>query len=330
MHEFVRVCVPIGPCRRGARRRWRPPPPIAQTDFPRRAVKFVVPVPPGNMLDSMPRIIGEKLSPRWSQPVIVENRPGAASNLGAEAVFKSEPDGYTLLVTPPGPLVGQPARLSEARLRPDGVRAGFDADPVSVHPGGQRKGAGHDAWRTSSPAPRRTRARSPSARPGVSSTPHLQMERFAAAAGIKFVHVPYPGLAPAMRDLLAGHIDAIFDTPGQRAAACRQRRREGAGGDRRERIPELPNVPAIAETLPGIVHTDWFAVVAPPKTPPEIATRLSQAIAETMKQPDVAKRIADFSVTAVGGTPAETGALMKREAEHYRGLIASAGIKIEK
>src|SRR5262249_36604966 len=76
---------------------------LAQTDFPRRAVKFVVPVPPGNTLDSTPRIIGDKLSVRWGQPVVIENRPGAASNLGAEAVFKSEPDGYTLLVTPPGP-----------------------------------------------------------------------------------------------------------------------------------------------------------------------------------------------------------------------------------
>ena len=156
------------------------------------------------------------------------------------------------------------------------------------------------------------------------------MERFAAAAGIKFVHVPYPGLAPAMRDLLAGHIDAIFDTPGNTLPHVANGGVRALAVTGATRLSELPDAPPIADTLPGIVHTDWFAVVAPPKTPPEIATRLSQAIAEAMKQPDVAKRIAEFRVTAVGGTPAETGALIKREAEQYRALIAATGIKVEK
>ncbi len=110
-----------------------------------------------------------------------------------------------------------------------------------------------------------------------------------------------------MRDLLAGHIDAIFDTPGNALPHIASGSVKALAVTGEKPIPELPGVPAIAETLPGIVHTDWFAVVAPPKTPPEIATRLSQAIAETMKLPDVAKRIAEFNVTAVGDTPAETG-----------------------
>jgi tripartite-type tricarboxylate transporter receptor subunit TctC len=304
-------------------------PTFAQTDFPRRAVKFVVPVPPGNMLDSMPRIIGERLSARWNQPVIVENRPGAASNLGTEAVFKSEPDGYTLLVSPPGPLsVSQfvypklgfdpaafvavstliqfPFILVVNAKAPVSTFGEFIAR-AKANPGQVSFGS-----------------------PGVSSTPHLQMERLAAAAGVRFVHVPYPGLAPAMRDLLAGHIDAIFDTPGNVLPHA------GSGGVKMlavigpTRIADLPDAPAIAEALPGIVHTDWFAVVAPPKTPPDIATRLSQAIAEAMKQPDVAKRIAEFKVTVVGSSPAETAALIKREAEQYRALIAAAGIKVDK
>ena len=302
---------------------------LAQADFPRRAVKFIVPVPPGNTLDSTPRIIGEKLSTRWNQPVVVENRPGAASNLGAEAVFKSEPDGYTLLVTPPGPLaVSQhvypklgfdpaafvpvstliqfPFILIVNAKAPDSTLAEFIAR-AKANPGKVTFGS-----------------------PGVSSTPHLQMERFAAAAGIKFVHVPYPGLAPAMRDLLAGHIDAIFDTPGNVMPHITSGGVKALAVTGPQRIPELPKVPAIAESLPGITHTDWFAVVAPPKTPPAIATRLSQEIAETMKLPDVAKRFSEFMVTVVGGSPAETAALIKRESELYRGLIASAGIKIEK
>jgi tripartite-type tricarboxylate transporter receptor subunit TctC len=301
---------------------------VAQTEYPRRAVKFVVPVPPGNMLDSMPRIIGEKLSQRWSQPVIVENRPGAASNLGAEAVFKSEPDGYTLLVTPPGPLV-----VSQ-HVYP---KLGFDPaafTPVStlisfpfiliVNPKVPAKTFAEFLARAKANPGKVTFGS-----PGVSSTPHLAMERFAAAAGIKFVHVPYPGLAPAMRDLLAGHIDAIFDTPGNTLPHVANGGVRALAVTGEGRLAELPDAPPIADTFAGNVHTDWFAVVAPPKTPAEIATRLSQAIAEAMKQPDVVKRIADFRVTAVGSTPAETVALMQREAEQYRKLIAATGIKIE-
>jgi tripartite-type tricarboxylate transporter receptor subunit TctC len=301
---------------------------IAQSDFPRRAVKFVVPVPPGNMLDSMPRIIGDKLAMRWNQPVIVENRPGAASNLGAEAVWKSEPDGYTLLVTPPGPLV-----VSQ-HVYP---KLGFDPAtfvPVSTLIRFPFILVGNPKLPVSNLAELIARAKANPGKvtfgsPGVSSTPHLAMERFAAAAGIRFVHVPYPGLAPAMRDLLAGHIDAIFDTPGNTLPHAASGGVKALAVTGEQRIPELPDAPPIAATLPGIVHTDWFAVVAPPKTPPEIAARLSQAIAEAMKLPDVAKRIAEFNVTAIGNSPAETGALMKREAEQYRTLIAAAGIKVQ-
>jgi tripartite-type tricarboxylate transporter receptor subunit TctC len=289
----------------------------AQTDFPRRTVKFVVPVPPGNML-----------SVRWSQPVIVENRAGAASNLGAEMVWKSDPDGYTLLVSPPGPLV-----VSQ-HVYP---KLGFDPAtfvPVStlvrfpfiliVNPKVPVANFSELIARAKANPGKITFGS-----PGVSSTPHLAMERFAAAAGIRFVHVPYPGLAPAMRDLLAGHIDAIFDTPGNALPHIASGSVKALAVTGEQPIPELPGAPPIAATLPGIMHTDWFAVVAPPKTPPEIAARLSQAIAETMKVPDVAKRIAEFNVTAVGNTPAETGALMKREAEQYRQLIATTGIKVD-
>jgi tripartite-type tricarboxylate transporter receptor subunit TctC len=243
-------------------------------------------------------------------------------------VFKSEPDGHTLLVSPPGPLVVSqhvypklgfdptafvpvstlirfPFILVVNAKAPDKSFADFIAR-AKANPGKVTFGS-----------------------PGVSSTPHLQMERMAAAAGIKFVHVPYPGLAPAMRDLIAGHIDAIFDTPGNVLPHVASGGIRALAVTSAKRIPELPKVPAIAETLPGIVHTDWFAVVAPPKTPPQIAARLSQQIAETMKLPDVAKRVADFTVTAVGGSPAETAALIKRESEEYRALIAKTGIKVE-
>jgi tripartite-type tricarboxylate transporter receptor subunit TctC len=301
---------------------------VAQADFPRRAVKFVVPVPPGNMLDSMPRIIGEKLSVRWNQPVIVENRPGAASNVGTEAVAKSEPDGYTLLVSPPGPLsVAQ-------HVYP---KLGFDPTafvPVTTLVQFPFILVVNAKSPVTSFADLIARAKANPGKitfgsPGVSSTPHLAMERFAAAAGITFVHVPYPGLAPAMRDLLAGHIDAIFDTPGNTLPHIANGGVRALAVTAEQRIAEVPDAPAMAETLPGIAHTDWFAVVAPPKTAPDIAARLARNIAEAMKLPDVAKRIAEFNVTPVGNSPADTAALIKRESEQYRALIASTGIKVQ-
>jgi len=300
----------------------------AQANYPNRPIKMIVPVPPGTLLDALPRMIGEKLQAKWGQPVIVENRPGAASNLGTEAVYKSEPDGHTLLVTPPGPLA-----VSQHVY----ARLGFDPMqfvPVTVL-------VKFPFFTIVNPKVPATNLRelvahakaNPDkvtfASPGVSSTPHLTMEKLARAAGIKLVHVPYQGLAPALNDLLGGHVDAMFDTPANSQSHI------GAGrvkllavtGDKR--LPELSNVATISESYPGVSHEDWFAVVAPPKTPPEIAAKLSEAIVETLKMPDIAKRITDNNFMAIGASPAETAALIRSESEKFRQVIVAAGIKVE-
>jgi tripartite-type tricarboxylate transporter receptor subunit TctC len=299
---------------------------LAQADYPNRTIKFVVPVPPGNMLDSMPRILGDKLSPRWGQPVIVENRPGAASNLGAEAVFKSPPDGYTLLVTPPGPLAVSQHVYS---------KLGFDPPqfvPVTVLVRFPFLLIANPKVPDSSLQDLITRAKANQVTfgtPGVSSTPHLTMEKFSRAAGIRFVHVPYPGMAPALNDMLGGHIETMFDTPGNVSGHVREGKVKLLAVTSEGRFPAFPNTPTLAELLPGVDHEDWFAVVAPPKTPPEIVAKLSQAIAETLKMPDVAKRITDVNLRIVGASPAETAALMKSESEKFRQVITAAGIKVE-
>jgi tripartite-type tricarboxylate transporter receptor subunit TctC len=186
---------------------------FAQADYPSHAIKFIVPVPPGNMLDAMPRIIGDKLSPRWNLPVIVENRPGAASNLGAEMVFKSPPDGYTLLVSPPGPLA-----ISQHVY----TKLSFDPSqfvPVSELVRFPFLLIANNDFPVSSLGELITRAKANPdkvtfATPGVSSTPHLTMEKLSRAGNMRFVHVPYQGLSPALNDLLGGHVDVMFDTPG--------------------------------------------------------------------------------------------------------------------
>jgi tripartite-type tricarboxylate transporter receptor subunit TctC len=301
---------------------------LAQADYPSHTIKFVVPVPPGNMLDTMPRILGDKLTPRWGHPVIVENRPGAASNLGAEFVFKSSPDGYTLLVTPPGPLAVSQHVYSKLGFDP------MQFTPVSVLIKFPFLLIANPNVPVSNLQELIARAKANPDKvsfgsPGVSSTPHLMMEKLARAAGVRFVHVPYPGLAPALNDLLGGHIDVMFDTPGNISSHVRDGRVKLLAVTSDKRFGDFTTTPALAEVYPDVVHEDWFAVVAPPKTPPEIASKLSQAIAETLKLPDVAKRLGDVNVTAVGASPAETADLIRRESEKFRQVITAASIKVE-
>jgi tripartite-type tricarboxylate transporter receptor subunit TctC len=300
----------------------------AQADYPNHAIKFVVPVPPGNMLDAMPRIIGDKLSPRWNQPVIVENRPGAASNLGTEMVFKSPPDGYTLLVSPPGPLAisqhvytklafdpAQFVPVSELVRFPFLLIANNDFPVSNLQELIARAKANPDKVTF--------------ATPGVSSTPHLTMEKLSRAAGVRLVHVPYQGLSPALNDLLGGHVNVMFDTPGNVMGHVREGKVKLIAVTGAKRLADYPAIPALADTNSGVVHEDWFAVVAPPRTPPQVADKLSQAIAETLTLPDVAKRVSEAGFTSVGSTPAQTAAMIKAESEKFRPIIAEAGIKIE-
>jgi tripartite-type tricarboxylate transporter receptor subunit TctC len=301
---------------------------LAQADYPSRSIKFVVPVPPGNMLDAMPRIIGDKLSPRWNQPVIVENRPGAASNLGAEMVFKSPPDGYTLLVSPPGPLA-----ISQHVY----TKLAFDPSqfvPVSELVRFPFLLIANNNFPVSSLGELITRAKANPdkvtfATPGVSSTPHLTMEKLARAAGVRFVHVPYQGLSPALNDMLGGHVDVMFDTPGNILGHVREGKVKLIAVTGAKRLADYPAIPALGDVYSGVVHEDWFAVVAPPRTPVQIADKLSQAIAETLKLTDVAKRISEAGFTSVGSSPAQTAAMIKAESDKFRPIIAEAGIKID-
>jgi tripartite-type tricarboxylate transporter receptor subunit TctC len=299
---------------------------VAQTDFPRRTVKIVVPIPPGAALDTLPRLLAEKLATRWGQPVIIENRPGAAQNLGAEAVAKAEPEGYTLLAAPPNPLV-----ISQTFY----PKLGFDPAafvPISIF-------ATQPFLLVVNPkVPAATLAEliayakaNPGklnfASPGTGTAPHLTGEMLKLAASIQIVHVPYTGLAPAMTDLIAGHVDMMVDNLGNSLPLVREGKLKALGTASETRIPELPDVPAIAETFPGFYSASWFGMVAPPKTPPGIAAKISQAIAETLRLPDVAKRFSDLSIKPVGTTPEETAAFLKRETERWRSVVVSSGIK---
>jgi tripartite-type tricarboxylate transporter receptor subunit TctC len=303
-------------------------PALAQDSYPNRPIKIVVPLTPGGAADIVPRIVADKLTANWGQPVMIENRPGAGHNIGAEAVAKAEPDGYTLLATPPGPLVTNQLLYAKLPFDP----AAFV--PVTILTRGQIVLIVSPKLSVSTLGELVTFAKANPgkltyASPGIGTSPHLTGEMLKAAAGIQTTHVPYRGLGPAVTDLLAGHVDMMFDNLGNSLPHVKAGKLRALGVAGENRIPELPDVPAINETYPGFVSTSWFAVVAPPKTPPEIAAKLSKAIGEILKLPELAEKLRDMSAIPVGSSPSETASFIKQDAERWRNVFHSAGIKAE-
>ena len=301
---------------------------IAQSDYPNRTIKIVVPIPPGPLLDAVPRMIADKLSPRWGQPVIVENRPGGGQNLATEAVAKAAPDGYTLLVAPPAPLtvnqyVFPKLSFDPAQLTPVSTLIKFQLVvvvnpklPVSTL-------AELIAYAKANPG------KLTYGSPGLASTPQLATEIFLRRAGISMVHAPYQGLGPAIKDLIGGHIDLVFDAVGNSLPHIAEGTLKPLAVTGEQRAPALPQVPTLAETIPGLIHTEWFAMVAPPGTPAPIADKLSQAVAEILKMPDVAGRLAKFQAMPVGSSASETADLLERERARWKDVVTVAGIRID-
>ena len=297
-------------------------------DYPVKPVKFIVSNPPGGGTDTWARIVAEKLGAKWGQPVVVENRAGAAGNLGAEAVFRAEPDGYTLLFTAPPPLVVNKSLYARLAYDPDAfvpvslvvtapnvllAHPGVDASDVrqliafaKSHPGKINYASG-----------------------GSGSTLHLAAELFGSLAGVRLVHIPYKGSAPALADLMGGQVHMMFMEIGSALPHIRSGRVRvlAVGGEKRSAL--LPGVPALSEILPGFVSTVWFGVVAPSSTSSAIANKLSVAIADALKQPDVAKRALDQSVETIGGTPVEMAQFLKQERERWGRLIRTTGTKAD-
>jgi tripartite-type tricarboxylate transporter receptor subunit TctC len=300
---------------------------LAQADYPTRAIKIVVPFPPGATVDTVPRIVGEKLSARWGQPVVIENRAGAAGNLGAEAVARAEPDGYTLLSSPPPPLAINDALYPKLSFDPKAfVPVTVLAEVANVLI--VKKGLAPTLKELIAKA-----AASPGkltyASAGNGSTTHLTMEWLKMLAGIQLVHVPYRGSAPALTDLLGGQVDMMFDNLGNTLQYIQDGKLDAVAVGSAQRLKALPVVPTLGELFPGAVSVTWFGVVAPPNTPPALAQKISEAISETMKQPDVAKRFEAMSAVPFGGSPQDTGAFIKSESERWQKVIAAAGVKAE-
>jgi tripartite-type tricarboxylate transporter receptor subunit TctC len=302
------------------------PQPYAQ-DYPSRPVKIIVPFPAGGSADAMPRLVGEWLSRKWGQPVVVENRTGAAGNIGAEAAFKADPDGYTLLSAPPPPLV------INQHLYP---RLGYDAtqfEPIVIISRVPNALIVHPKVKANTLAEFIAEARAnpgkiTSATQGIGTTSHLTSELFSMMANVTFQHVPYRGSAPALQDLTGGSVDIMFDNLGVSLALVKAQKLKLIAVAAAKRMASLPDVPAIAETLPGFEAVAWYGVVAPPKTPKAVVDKINADINEALKAPEIMQRMPDFSAEVVGGTPQATAAYMREDSARWHKVIQSAGVKL--
>jgi tripartite-type tricarboxylate transporter receptor subunit TctC len=248
--------------------------------------------------------------------------------MGAEMVFKAEPDGHTLLVTPPPPLVINQALYSSLAYDPQAFApvSVIAAIPtvLAVHPKVQANDLqGLIAFAKANPE------RINYASQGSGTTGHLTAELFASMTGIKMVHVPYKGSSPAMTDLLGGRVDMFFVPLASSLPHIRAGQLRALAVASEKRSAFLPDVPALSETLPGFLSIAWFAVVAPPKTPPEITNKISAAIAEMLRQPAIAKRLVEMNAEAVGNTPAEMSRFLKEETERWGSVVRSARVKAD-
>jgi len=297
--------------------------------WPTKTVRIVVPFPPGGSADLLPRIVGEKLAQQWNQPVVIENRAGAGGNIGATAVFQAEPDGYTLLSAPPPPLVIN--RLIYPKLAYDSTQfvpmtvIAAIANALLVHPKVTANSVSElIAYAKQNPGKLNYASQ------GSGTTSHLTAELFKSmAGGLQITHVPYKGTAPALADLLAGQVDLMFDNLGVSLPQVKSGKLKALAVASSKRFRGLPDVPALAETLPGFEAVAWFGIVGPPKTPAAIAEKVAADVAEALRNPEVLRRLSDLSADPLGLSPAETAAFMKLETERWGTVVRSAGVKVE-
>jgi tripartite-type tricarboxylate transporter receptor subunit TctC len=302
--------------------------PVHSQDYPSKPIKLVVPVATGAAFDTVTRLLAEKLRAKWGQPVVVENRAGASHNIGAESVFRSAPDGYTMLFAPPPALVINKSLFPKLAFDPDAfvpvsvvvstynvlvVNASVPAENVQQL----------IAYAKANPD------RLNYASAGSGSTPHLAAEMFKSMAGVKIAHIPYKGTSQAIMELIGGRVEIMFSDIGLALPHIRSGKLRVLAVGSEKRSSALPETPAMSEVLPGFLSVLWLGVVAPTGTPPAIANQFSSAIAETLKQPDVANRLHELNFDPVGSTPAAMSAFMAQERVRWRKVIRDSGATAE-
>jgi tripartite-type tricarboxylate transporter receptor subunit TctC len=293
--------------------------------WPTRFVRLIVPFPPGGGTDSVGRIIGQRLSEIWGQQLVIENRGGAGSNIGSEAVARADPDGYTIL------FASLPLAINRFIYASLGYDALTDLAPVTLLCRFPNLMAVPNVSPARSVAEFIAHAkRNPGltfASSGIGTSPHLCGELFKRVAGLEMTHVPYRGAGPALNDLIPGRVDMMFNTMGAMLPHVKGGQVRGLAVSTAERFPTVPDLPSVAESgLPGFDVAAWYALFAPAKTPREIIAKLNADTATALADPGVKKKLEDLGLEVASSTPEEMATLFQAEMDKWGPVIKAANI----
>ena len=302
----------------------------AQSPYPTKPIRFVVPYPAGGPLDTVARLLGQRVSESVGQPVVVDNKPGAGGNIGADAVAKSMPDGYTILMGAVATHAINPTLY--ASIPYDAARDFIPVTQIASTPNVL-------VVNPSVPAANvREFIAYAKANPGklnfgsgsTGSAGHLAGELFKTQAGLEMTHVPYKGAAPAMNDLIGGQIQLMFDNLASALGQVRAGRVRALAVTTPRRSALAPDLPTIAESgLPGFDINTWFGIFVPANTPREVVDRLHAEFARALAMPDVKERMLTLGAEPVGNTPAEFAAYIRAEGDKYARVIKASGAKAD-
>ena len=298
----------------------------AHAAFPERPVKLIVPFAPGATTDILARMVAEKLAERWKQPVVVENKAGAGSVIGADFVAKSAPDGYTMLFGSESLALLPYLQDMPFDWRTDLRRVSHTGSlPILLTVTGKRadlsKMADVIAFAKANPGKLNFGS------PGAGTVHHLTMELFSRAAGIQMTHVPYKGAGPALQDLLAGNIEVMPGAEPSAKSHIQAGRVKALAVFAAERIPGLPEVPTAREGGIAFEESFWWGVMVPGKTPNDVVQQIGEASAAVVRDPEVAKRIVATGVTPVGSGPDAFEKFFREQVEKWGRIVPSLKLK---
>ncbi len=301
----------------------------AQTPWPGRPVRIIVPFPPGGLVDTLARAVSQRLTAQLGQPVVVENRAGAGGNIGADVVAKAAPDGYTLLASSLGPLA---VNQYIYRSMPYDTQTAFAPITLLATTPKVMCVANARPWHSVQEVIAAAKAEpgkltAGSAGPG--SSLHLALELFKRVTGTDIQHVPYRGAAPAVTDLVAGQIDLVIDNVPNILGQIRGGQVRAIATATERRLPQLPGTPTMRESGVDFIFGTAFGLAAPAGTPPEIVNRVAEVVTAALHDPEIGGRLAEQGAIPGGGTPAQFAAVIEHERSTLEPVIRAANIRAE-
>jgi tripartite-type tricarboxylate transporter receptor subunit TctC len=292
-------------------------------------VKFIVPFPGGGINDVLARIVGDKLQAKWGQPVVIENKTGAGGNIGASLAYQSDPDGYTLLLSPPGPLAINQSLYKQLSYKPQEfvplTVVGAVPNVVIV-----RKELPVNSLKELIDYVKANPGKVSFGTQGNGATPHLTAMMFQGMTDTRMVHVPYRGETLVLNDMVGGHVDVFFGNIAAAYTLFRDGRVKIVAVCDTHRAPALPEIPTSAEAgLPALVSTGWFALAAPPRLSSALQQEIANAAIAVIRMADVQEKFRAANVEPVGNSPAETAAFIAQEAQRWGEVIRKNNIVVD-